>query len=77
MQRPFKFLSIALLSFYGSTAFAHEGHGHGQVSGNSPSHYLTEPMHLLQFAAIGVAVLAIGWFAMKLYSKKSVETKFN
>jgi hypothetical protein len=77
MQRLTKFLSVALLSTYGSTVFAHEGHGHGQVSGNSPTHYFTEPMHLMQFAAIALAVLAIGWFAMKLFSKKSVETKLN
>lgn len=77
MQRLTKFHAIALLTIYGSTAYAHEGHGHGQVSGNSPTHYLTEPMHLLQFAAIAVAVFAIGWFALKLFIKKSVDTKLN
>lgn len=77
MQRPTKFLTIALFSIYGSASFAHEGHGHGHVSGDSPAHYLTEPMHLIQFATIAVAVLAIGWFAMKLFFKKSVETKLN
>ncbi len=77
MQRLIKFLAVAMLSIYGSSVFAHEGHGHGHASGNSPTHYLTEPMHLMQFAAIAVAVFAIGWFAIKLFSKKSVETKFN
>ena len=77
MLRPIQLFSIALLSIYGSTAFAHEGHGHSHVSGNSPTHYLTEPMHLIQFAAIAVAVFVISWFAMKLFAKKSVETKFN
>lgn len=77
MKRPAQFLSVALLSICGVTAFGHEGHGHGQADGNSPTHYLTEPIHLLQFAAIAVAVFAVGWFAMKLFSKKSVETKFN
>lgn len=77
MKRPTQFLSIALLSIYGSTVFAHEGHGHSHVSGNSPTHYLTEPMHLVQFAAIAIAVFAIGWVALKLFSKKSVETKLD
>jgi hydrogenase/urease accessory protein HupE len=56
---------IALaLTVSGSLALAHEGHGQtGQ--GNSATHYLSEPFHLFQFFAIGVAVFAVGWMGLK------------
>lgn len=51
----------------GSTAMGHEGHGHNPGQGATPTHYLTEPLHVMQFAAIALAVFAIGWFSLRWY----------
>jgi hypothetical protein len=60
----FMFLLIATVPALSS--YAHEGHGQSIGNGNTPSHYLTEPLHLFQFAIIAFTVIAIGWVALKL-----------
>lgn len=55
--------------FLGSLAFAHEGHGHAG-EGNSAKHYVTEPVHVLQFGLVAAVVLACGWMAMRWFSSK-------
>ncbi len=63
--------SMAALLFSSSvavSAFAHEGHGHtpnGQ--GETATHYFTEPVHQLQFAAIAGFVFVVGWMLLRRY----------
>jgi hypothetical protein len=51
----------------GLPAFAHEGHGHTAGQGHTAAHYLTEPLHWLQFVALALVVFVIGWVTMKWY----------
>lgn len=58
-----------MIAFFtlGCSAWAHEGHGHNPSQGNTATHYFTEPVHLMQFAAIAGAVLFVGWVALKWF----------
>lgn len=43
--------------------FAHEGHGRTSGQGNSPEHYLTEPVHLTQIATVLLLAIALATIA--------------
>ncbi len=63
----FIFISFVLtLSAYGSVLYAHPGHG--DTPGHSLIHYLTEPMHVMVFAA--VVIMIAGSFTWYLIQKK-------
>ncbi|MFO0939596.1 MAG: hypothetical protein U0930_02395 [Pirellulales bacterium] len=65
-----KFFAVTVLTL-SSSCYAHEGHGHSSLPGNSPSHYLTEPLHLAQFVGIALAVLFAGGFVLKSYFSRN------
>lgn len=66
-----KLLTLCFTAVTCPLALAHEGHGHTTGQGNTPTHYFTEPLHLIQFAAIGLTVFVIGWIALKRFLKNS------
>jgi hypothetical protein len=53
----------AVIALAGPVAYAHEGHGH--TRGDSPLHYVTEPIHLIPFAVAALFLGAIAWWGSR------------
>lgn len=58
-------LCVSGIILMSTEILAHEGHGHISGQGHTASHYLTEPVHLLQFAALALFVFVIGWLGLR------------
>lgn len=59
IRRSINALGIALV-LGGSTAYAHQGHGH--TPGDTPLHYVIEPMHSIPIALAVLILVAFAWW---------------
>ena len=67
---PSRFASVACLLLIGSSAFAHEGHGHPEHT-DGVLHYLVNPSHSAGGILAMVAAVAIVVVARKALGKRS------
>ena len=57
--------TVILFSLPTSLLCAHEGHGHTTGQAHTPRHYLTEPIHLLQFGTLLLTALLFTYLASR------------
>ncbi|MCU0706835.1 MAG: hypothetical protein MUF23_00935 [Pirellula sp.] len=62
IRRSINLLGVILV-LAGPIANAHEGHGH--TRGDTPMHYVTEPMHWMPFAVAALFLAAFAWWGSR------------